>query len=364
MSVYFVKGKNKGWRYDFTLKGTRYTETWFKTKKAARTAEIKRREEILNPKPKMPEEAIQIDMVFLDLVNLRLDHLKMYKSEIYYVEHIYKARTWVQRWGYLKCSDISESMIEKFIALRKKVSPQTANKEIRYLRALFNYGIKKKQIINNPVHEIDFIPEDEIIKYIPSSEDIDKVISAADPDIQDYLLTIRDTLGRMGEINRLTWDDINFKGRYVTLYTRKKKGGNLKPRNVPMTNNLYEILWRRYQNRDKRKPWVFWHTYTSSKTDKKMVGPYKDRKKIMRTLCKKAGVKYFRFHPLRHSGASIMDSRNVPIGSIQKVLGHEHRSTTEIYLHSIGSAERDAISIFEQVVKKSHTDSHIEQKKD
>ena len=75
----------------------------------------------------------------------------------------------------------------------------------------------------------------------------------------------------------------------------------------------------------------------------------------MRTLCKKAGVKYFRFHPLRHSGASIMDCRNVPIGSIQKLLGHESRSTTEIYLHSIGSAERDAISIFEQAVKKSHT---------
>ena len=34
MSVYFVKGK--GWRYDFTLNGTRHTETWFKTKKEAR----------------------------------------------------------------------------------------------------------------------------------------------------------------------------------------------------------------------------------------------------------------------------------------------------------------------------------------
>jgi integrase len=361
MSVYLVKGK--GWRYDFTLQGIRYTEAWFKTKTEAKQAEARKKEEIKNPKIS-ETETIQTDMVFLDLVNLRLDHLQMYKSEIYYEEHIYKARTWVKRWGHLKCSDILESMIEKFIAERKKVSPQTANKEIRYLRALFNYGIKKKRITNNPVHEIEFIPEDEIIKYIPSSEDIDKVISAADSDTQDYLLTIRDTLGRMGEINRLTWDDINFKGKYVILYTRKKKGGNLKPRKVPMTNNLYEILWRRYQNRDKRKLWVFWHTYTSSKTGKKVDGPYKDRKKIMRTLCKNAGVKYFRFHPLRHSGASIMDSRNVPIGSIQKVLGHEHRSTTEIYLHSIGSAVRDAISVFEQAVKKSHTDSHTEQKKD
>ena len=29
------------------------------------------------------------------------------------------------------------------------------------------------------------------------------------------------------------------------------------------------------------------------------IGYYQDRKKIMRTLCKKAGVKYFRFHLLK-----------------------------------------------------------------
>jgi hypothetical protein len=31
----------------------------------------------------------------------------------------------------------------------------------------------------------------------------------------------------MGEINRLTWTDVNLEKRYVVLYTRKKKGGHL-----------------------------------------------------------------------------------------------------------------------------------------
>jgi integrase len=82
----------------------------------------------------------------------------------------------------------------------------------------------------------------------------------------------------------------------------------------------------------------------------------------MKMLCKRAGVKYFRFHALRHSGASIMDGNNVPIGSIQRILGHENRSTTEIYLHSIGEAERSAIAVLEKVQQKSHTDSHTETK--
>jgi integrase len=53
-----------------------------------------------------------------------------------------------------------------------------------------------------------------------------------------------------------------------------------------------------------------------------------------------------------------MDNNNVPIGAIQRILGHENRTTTEIYLHSIGQAEREAIAVFERASKKSHTESH------
>lgn len=58
-----------------------------------------------------------------------------------------------------------------------------------------------------------------------------------------------------------------------------------------------------------------------------------------------------------------MDNSNVPIGAIQKILGHENRSTTEIYLHSFGMAERDAISVYESARQKSHTESHTSNKK-
>ena len=68
----------------------------------------------------------------------------------------------------------------------------------------------------------------------------------------------------------------------------------------------------------------------------------------MAVLCQRAGVRYFGFHALRHFGASVMDRANVPIGSIQRILGHENRTTTEIYLHSIGEAEREAMEVFER----------------
>lgn len=357
MSVYSVK--SKGWRYDFTHKGIRHTEAWFKTKKEAKQAEARKREEIKNP-PSV--EDVQTDMDFLELINHRLDHVKAYNSECHYQEHIYMARKWVKNWGQLICEQITPQLVSKFIIKRSKVSNFVANKEIRYLRATFNFGIRKNFITCNPAKDVDFFPVEKRVKYVPPSEDIDKVINLAAPDTQDYLWTIRESMARVSEINRLTWDDVNLQTKFIILYTRKKKGGHFTPRKVPMTENLFNILFRRFANRDTSKQWVFWHRYFSRKKGEWVEGPFQDRKGIMKSLCNKAGVRYFRYHALRHSGASIMENNNVSIGTIQRILGHENRSTTEIYLHSIGNVEREALAIYEQARQKSHTKSHTKQK--
>jgi len=125
-----------------------------------------------------------------------------------------------------------------------------------------------------------------------------------------------------------------------------------------MTEKLFEILSCRYKNRDKNKPYVFWHRYRSAKENKWVEGPYKSRKRLLRGLCNKVKVKPFGFHALRHFGASVLENANVNIGSIQRLLGHERRTTTEVYLHSIGESEREAMNVFEQIVKKSHSKSH------
>ncbi|MGB6970552.1 MAG: site-specific integrase [Desulfobulbales bacterium] len=355
MSCYFIKGK--GWRYDFTLNGKRYTETWFKTKKEARKAEEEKRKELSKP-----VETIPTDMAFLDLVNRRLDHVKAYNSERHYREYLYMAKRWVERWGKLNCSAISSDDIEKFIIQRSRISAFTANKEIRYLRATFNFGRKKKLLNKNPTEGIDFLPVEKRLKYIPPADDIDRVIMMADADARDYLWTIRETMARVSEINRLTWDDVDLVSRQVTLYTRKKKGGHLTPRRVPMTNKLFDILAKRNKNRDNGKPWVFWQCYKSNGT--LVTGPFSQRKNLMKGLCRKAGVRHFGFHALRHAGASVMDNNNVPIVAIQKILGHENRATTEIYLQGIGDFERKAMAVYEAARLKSHTDSHTEEKRD
>ena len=87
-----------------------------------------------------------------------------------------------------------------------------------------------------------------------------------------------------------------------------------------MTEKLFQVPSSRFKRRDRGKSWVFCHRYVSSKTGQVCEGPHKDRKKFMKTLCREAGVSYFRFHPIRHSDVSLMDHNHVPVIAIQKYL--------------------------------------------
>jgi len=344
MSVYSVKGK--GWRYEFQVKGQRFTKSGYKTKKAARAAESERR------KIEAARQSTPTRMGFLELVNKRLSYVQEYHSERHYTDHIYMARRWVRQWDGKACDEIAPTDIEEYLISRKRqTSAETANKELRYLRALFNFGTAKKRkwITDNPTDGVDFFPESRRVKYIPPKEDVLRVIMAADPDTQDYLWTMALTLGRMSEINRLAWEDIDFADGSLVLYTRKKKGGHETPRKVVMPRRLVGILQARHKTRDKRIPWVFWHRYWSRKAGEWITGPYKERKRIMGTLCKKAGVQHFRFHALRHFGAMMLEQSGVPITSIQAILGHEARKTTEIYLHSLAQSEEAAMEVLDDV---------------
>ena len=335
MSTYFIKGK--GWRYDFILNGVRHTRAWYKTKTMAKQAESDKRKEV--------EKGTPTAMGFLELVNRRLDHMHVYNSKAHYDDFRYRCKPWVQLWGNLDISAVTPELIRGYILDRRRVSAFTANRDVVSLRSLFNFGRRHSLCKANPAESIDFLPVEKKVKYIPPLEDIFKVIAAADPDTQDYLWAIRETMARVGEVSRMQWDAVDLEERSLILYTRKKRGGDLTPRKVPLTDRLHKILSRRSRSMQ----WVFWHMH------KGQPRPWGKRNRLVPGLCKKAGVRHFTFHSIRHSGASVLDNLGVPIGTIQRLLGHSNRKTTEIYLQSIGESERQAMEIFEEA--SNHTQS-------
>lgn len=355
MSVFKVK--DLGYRFEFQMNNKRYASKYFDKKKDAIEAEAKLKQEVRSAARNT--NTTMTDITFYELLQLRLDHLKAKGPERkkYYNDNRYMGKRWVKEWKDLPCTQITAIMIQNFLNKRKdeyfkecerlKKTPKSLhyalNTDIRCLKATFNYGIRMNLIEKNPVNGTPLFPVNKTRRYSPPYEDILKIISVADKDTQDYLNILKDTLARVNEINKLTWDDVDFMEKTITLRTRKKKGGIETPRLIPMSKTIRKILKQRYASSPKNMQFVFYHEYYSAIEKDYVLGPYKDRKRFMRTLCEEAGVKYFRFHGIRHSAASYLNKQGVPLSAIQMLLGHEKLTTTQIYLHDSPESLRDAI---------------------
>ena len=75
------------------------------------------------------------------------------------------------------------------------------------------------------------------------------------------------------------------------------------------------------------------------------------RSKIMPTVCRRAKIKPFGYHSLRHLAASTLaHDPTVAKKTISGLLGHLSLATTEIYLHAIEESQRDAVKALDGVM--------------
>ncbi|MBA4390619.1 MAG: hypothetical protein C0399_06760 [Syntrophus sp. (in: bacteria)] len=303
MAVYRHKGK---WMYDFWKNKVRYRQGGFQDKQDAIEKEAIAR-----------STASLINMDFVKLCESRLADIEIRRSKQYFGEmkSFFKSVAPV----FANKKKIGKDDIVEYLNIVAKESFALANKHLRWLKALFNY----QDGIINPCKGIAPYPLRPKKRYVPPMEDVKKVLNIANKEQENYLLTIIHTAGRVREINRLKPDDIDPKFKYVILRTRKAKNSDEVEREIPVNKILKGVL--------KQLPLTGEYIFTNKRTKTKF--DYRD--KFLITLCDKAKVKAFTFHCLRHLSASIMADAGVPLPEIQKILGHQRATTTDIYLRSI-----------------------------
>jgi integrase len=101
---------------------------------------------------------------------------------------------------------------------------------------------------------------------------------------------------------------------------------------LPMSDELHDQLWSWWKTRPiKDTPYALVST-----SNRHYEMPFTTRRRFMKGLCERAGVKTFGFHSLRRYVASVpADTHKVSAKTIQRILCHKNVTTTERYIQNI-----------------------------
>jgi integrase len=151
-----------------------------------------------------------------------------------------------------------------------------------------------------------------------------------------------DTGARLGEAVRLQWEDVELRqeGRGVVRFLITK---TRKPRSVPLTRRAEALLQRLLANRPGDHTRVFLIRTTGCKWrgTTPQAKPFRNPHGAWKTCANAAGLDDFRLHDLRHTYASRLVQRDVPLLTVSRLLGHASLKMTMRYAH-LATANLDA----------------------
>jgi integrase len=241
---------------------------------------------------------------------------------------------------------ISKKQIQEYIQKRsEEVKPATVNHEMKRLRHMMNKAIEWGYLRENPCKGIKNLKEPPgRIRYL-SHEELEKLLNACDvssltinPNNKGRIFSKMITLYlkplvqiaihsgmRRGEVMGLRWKDIDFKERRIILEGTK----NNERRMIPINDTLYQVL--------KSLPVHLHAEKIFPDINGNMVTVTFER------ACKRAGIKDFRFHDLRHTFASYLTMGGGNLKTVQTLLGHKDLRMTMRYSHLSPEYLREAV---------------------
>lgn len=232
--------------------------------------------------------------------------------------------------------DMSEIKTQHFNLLAKTLkaegkAPATINRISAALSSVFTELNQNGYEYTRPQYKHQREPKGRVTYY--TEEEVDNLLALADlePDfhlLHDSILMAIKTGCRQSELLNLTFGDINFRDREITFRDTK----NHTDHTIPMNEDLIPIL-RRRMNASISGELFSW----------------RDKDQLLRAFKRvrdEAGISKDKvWHTLRHTTATWLVTKNVPLRVIMGVLNHANVQTTLRYAKAADTAVKDAIDL-------------------
>ena len=231
------------------------------------------------------------------------------------------------------------------------LSPVTVNQDLRLLRKMFNWGVRKGYLQRTPFKvgtETVITLEREIprSKRFENAEDETRLLNAANPHLRGVIIGMLDTACRPGEILSLQWKDVNLERKELTIQAAKSKTRTA--RVIPISTRLSAVLeMRRLDPAGRSYPREAYVFGDSIGRRIKFV------RAAWNSACAEAGLEDFQLRDLRHEAGSRFEEAGVPINYVSNLLGHSNLTTTSRYLNINRRGLHLAMQRYEESRKKT-----------
>jgi integrase len=223
-------------------------------------------------------------------------------------------------------SDYTPQLIEQFkVSHLKRVSPTKVNIDFRSLKSVFGTAVNWGLLQDNPFKRCKQLRLPQMRPTYLTPEDFQKLLSVIQYDwFRDLVRFAVATMMRVGEIVNLKWSSIDLERRLILVEnTETYRTKTRKSRVIPMNEWVYYFLVRKERKNE--------HVFSFPDGKSLRVGYVSTR---FTKYVRKAPIdQKIHFHSLRHTGATWLVQKDVPIFTVQHILGHSSIATTQIYSH-------------------------------
>lgn len=242
---------------------------------------------------------------------------------------------WRKHYGHKLLVDITAYILSqaKQELLQEKTNKKTyrtqatANRYLATLSTIFTLAYKEWELISeNPFLKVSKFPENKGRTRFLTKEEFQLLLEECKKSSNANLygmVLLGGTLGmRFGEIANLTWKDIDFTNRFITLEMTKNKDTRV----VPMSDSIYHYLQAKNH---KKSPEEF--VFPSKDPSKR--SPYSMIRKSFHRILQKLKFEDVVFHTLRHTAASHLAMNGATQGELMEILGHRSPVMSKRYTH-------------------------------
>jgi len=212
--------------------------------------------------------------------------------------------------------------------LKEGRAPATVNRYLATLRAILGRACRDWGVLSE-VPQVRLFPLRNQKDRVVSDEEEDRILNQSARHLRPLVIFLIDTGARLSEALDVTWADVELpdqgRGRVRLMHTKSGR-----PRHVPLTKRLSDLLSAMKAEESTINDPVFLYEALGAVE----AVPFRNPTKAWKSALRRAGVDgTLRLHDLRHTFASRLVSRGVPLLDVSKLLGHRTTAMTQRYAH-------------------------------